>query len=75
MENVNNQAIDQIMEMIGLEDVKSQVLRIKAKIDTAVRQNVDFQKERFGVTLLGNPGTGILSPPPRGSLMRCIMAI
>lgn len=60
MENASNQAIDQIMEMIGLEDVKSQVLKIKAKIDTAMRQNVDFQKERFGVTLLGNPGTGML---------------
>jgi hypothetical protein len=57
-ENANNDAIDQIMEMIGLEDVKSQVLKIKAKIDTAIRQDTDFKDERFGVTLLGNPGTG-----------------
>jgi hypothetical protein len=47
------------MDMIGLEEVKSQVLRIKAKIDTAIRQNTDFKEERFGVTLLGNPGTGM----------------
>jgi len=59
LENASNDAIDQIMEMIGLEDVKSQVLRIKAKIDTAIRQNTDFKNERFGVTLLGNPGTGV----------------
>ncbi|KAF8533083.1 P-loop containing nucleoside triphosphate hydrolase protein [Trichophaea hybrida] len=57
-ENASNEAIDKIMEMIGLEEVKSQVLRIKAKIDTAIRQNTDFKEERFGVTLLGNPGTG-----------------
>jgi hypothetical protein len=60
IDNVSNEAIDKIMEMIGLEEVKSQVLRIKAKIDTAIRQNTDFKEERLGVTLLGNPGTGML---------------
>jgi hypothetical protein len=48
------------MEMIGLEDVKSQVLRIKAKVDTSVRQDTDLKKERLGLVLLGNPGTGML---------------
>jgi hypothetical protein len=59
-ENASNPAIDDIMEMIGLEDVKSQVLRIKAKVDTSVRQNTDLKKERLGLVLLGNPGTGTL---------------
>jgi hypothetical protein len=58
-ENANNPAIDKIMEMIGLEDVKSQVLRIKSKVETSVRQGTDLKKERLGLVLLGNPGTGM----------------
>ncbi|KAF9004594.1 P-loop containing nucleoside triphosphate hydrolase protein [Cyathus striatus] len=58
VEGADNQAIDSIMEMSGLEDVKEQVLRIKAKIDTATRQNVTLKGERFNIVLLGNPGTG-----------------
>jgi hypothetical protein len=61
-ENEKNPAIDAIMEMIGLEDVKSQVLRIKAKVDTSKRQGTDLKKERLGLTLLGNPGTGLSLP-------------
>lgn len=57
-ENASNPAIDKIMEMIGLEEVKSQVLRIKSKVDTSVRQGTDLKKERLGLVLLGNPGTG-----------------
>jgi DNA replication protein DnaC len=48
------------MAMTGLQEVKDQFLRIKAKIDTAVRQNITLNKERFGIALLGNPGTGKL---------------
>lgn len=58
-ENANNPAIDKIMEMIGLEDVKAQVLKIKAKVETSIRQATDLKKERLGLVLLGNPGTGI----------------
>jgi hypothetical protein len=57
-ENASNPAIDKIMEMIGLEDVKSQVLRIKSKVDTSIRQGTDLKTERLGLVLLGNPGTG-----------------
>ncbi|KAL8855223.1 MAG: hypothetical protein Q9221_000129 [Calogaya cf. arnoldii] len=57
-ENAANEAIDEIMDLIGLEDIKSQVLRIKAKIDTAKRQHSDVKKERFNAAFLGNPGTG-----------------
>ncbi|CAG8959271.1 hypothetical protein HYFRA_00012629 [Hymenoscyphus fraxineus] len=57
-DNASNEAIDAIMDMIGLEDVKSQVLRIKAKVETAIRQGTDLKKERLGLVLLGNPGTG-----------------
>jgi hypothetical protein len=58
-EIASNAAIDSIMEMIGLEDVKAQVLRIKAEIDTTTRQNSNLKNERFNVSLLGNPGTGM----------------
>jgi hypothetical protein len=58
IENASNQAIDDIMAMTGLEAVKTQVLKIKAKVDTCIRQNSGFYDERFGVVLLGNPGTG-----------------
>lgn len=37
MEGASNDAIDSIMEMTGLEDVKMQVLRIKDKVDTTKR--------------------------------------
>jgi hypothetical protein len=57
-ENANNPIIDEIMEMIGLEEVKNQVLRIKAKVETSIRQGTDIKKERLGLVLLGNPGTG-----------------
>ncbi|KAJ7284985.1 P-loop containing nucleoside triphosphate hydrolase protein [Mycena rebaudengoi] len=58
MEGANNDAIDAIMEMIGLEEVKSQVLKLKAKIDTSVRQGASLKQECFNTTFLGNPGTG-----------------
>lgn len=47
------------MGMIGLEDVKSQVLRIKAKVDLSLRQGTDVKGDRFNIALLGNPGTGM----------------
>lgn len=61
VEGANNDAIDSIMDMIGLEDVKSQVLRIKDKIDVSNRQNTSSRDERFNVIFQGNPGTGLFS--------------
>ena len=58
MEGANNDGIDSIMEMVGLEDVKKQVLEIKAKVDISIRQGASITSERFNVVLLGNPGTG-----------------
>ena len=58
-ENADNEHLDALMEMIGLESVKQQVLTIKTKIDTCIRQGVNVKHERFGVALLGNPGTGM----------------
>jgi hypothetical protein len=60
-EGARNEALDSLMNMIGLEDVKNKFLSIKSKVDTAIRQNVDMKDERFGAALLGNPGTGTRS--------------
>ena len=53
-----NRDIESLMEMIGLEEVKLQVLQIKAKIEVSKRQNADIRKDRLNVSFLGNPGTG-----------------
>ena len=58
VEGARNDAIDAIMDMIGLESVKKQVLRIKSKIAVTRRQNTSLKDERFNIVLLGNPGTG-----------------
>ncbi|KAI0067131.1 P-loop containing nucleoside triphosphate hydrolase protein [Artomyces pyxidatus] len=58
MEGAQNPHIDSIMEMVGLEQVKAQVLAIKNKIDVTLRQGTSVKDERFNVVLLGNPGTG-----------------
>ena len=58
MEGASNPSIDVIMAMTGLEEVKEQVLRIKDNIDTIIRQNAPI-RERFNVSMLGNPGTGM----------------
>ena len=58
VDGADNQHIDAIMTMTGLEKVKEQVLRIKAKIDTSKRQGTSVSDERFNIALLGNPGTG-----------------
>lgn len=58
IEGASNDAIDSLMKLTGLEQVKAKVLDIKAKIETVARQGLDMSKERLGMVMLGNPGTG-----------------
>ncbi|KAI0869260.1 P-loop containing nucleoside triphosphate hydrolase protein [Hypoxylon argillaceum] len=58
LEFASNDALDSLMDMIGLETIKKEFLNIKARVDTAVRQGVDLKDNRLGAALLGNPGTG-----------------
>nr|XP_018911146.1 PREDICTED: uncharacterized protein LOC109039891 [Bemisia tabaci]XP_018911147.1 PREDICTED: uncharacterized protein LOC109039891 [Bemisia tabaci] len=58
LEGASNDAIDALMKLTGLEAVKEKMLDIKTKIETAALQGTDVKKERFSVTMLGNPGTG-----------------
>lgn len=57
-EDAENEQLDQLMSLTGLEVVKEAFLDIKNKVDVAVRQNIDLSTERMGIALLGNPGTG-----------------
>ncbi|KAK7753526.1 hypothetical protein SLS62_004601 [Diatrype stigma] len=57
-DGARNDYLDELMGMIGLEEVKQTFLEIKGKVDTKVRQNVPLSSERFNCSLLGNPGTG-----------------
>ena len=57
-EGEQNDAIDKIMDMTGLEQVKQKILQIKGNLDTMHRQGVPIDKERINLALLGNPGTG-----------------
>ena len=60
VEGASNGAIDELMLLTGLEDVKMKMLDIKTKIETFARQGIDMKKERMGMVMLGNPGTGML---------------
>ncbi|EKM60605.1 uncharacterized protein PHACADRAFT_189732 [Phanerochaete carnosa HHB-10118-sp] len=57
-EGAKNSNIDTIMEMTGLEEVKAQMLRIKAKVDIIRRQGASLTGECFNIVLRGNPGAG-----------------
>ncbi|KAJ3564153.1 hypothetical protein NPX13_g7945 [Xylaria arbuscula] len=57
-ELARSDVLDQLMTMIGLENIKRAFLNIKSKVDTATRQGISTDSERFGCSLLGNPGTG-----------------
>ena len=58
IEGAMNAALDEIMGLSGLEEVKEKILSIKDKVDTSMRQGISLSQERFSVSMLGNPGTG-----------------
>ena len=60
MEGASNGPMDELMLLTGLEDVKMKMLDIKTKIETVARQGIEMKKERMGMVMLGNPGTGML---------------
>jgi hypothetical protein len=58
-EGEHSKPLDDLMQMIGLEEVKQKFLDVKSKVDTALRQGVSMASERFSCSMLGNPGTGM----------------
>jgi hypothetical protein len=57
-EDATNKYIDELMTMVGLEDIKYHFLKMKSRAEVARRQEVDLSEERFNVVFVGNPGTG-----------------
>lgn len=53
-----NEAIDKLMRLVGLEEVKEQALAISAKVEICKLQETDLKDERFHIVFQGNPGTG-----------------
>lgn len=62
-EGAKSKPLDELMGMIGLEEVKSAFLSIKSRVDTAIRQGINLDQERFSCSMLGNPGTGMPISP------------
>lgn len=54
----DSKPLDELMKMVGLEEVKQAFLEIKNVVDTKLRQGLSLDAQRFGCSLLGNPGTG-----------------
>ena len=65
----NSEALDDLMEMIGLEAVKQEFLSVKKKVDTILKQDSSLASERFNCTMLGNPGTGAFTACRKALLM------
>ncbi|EHK17219.1 uncharacterized protein TRIVIDRAFT_210598 [Trichoderma virens Gv29-8] len=57
-DGARNDALDELMGLIGLESVKREFLSIKYNVDTKIRQGVALSDTRLSCSLLGNPGTG-----------------
>lgn len=57
-DGAQNAALDQLMDLIGLEAVKEEFMSVKSSIDLKIRQGVSLSGERLSCSLLGNPGTG-----------------
>ncbi|KAL1691007.1 P-loop containing nucleoside triphosphate hydrolase protein [Schizophyllum commune] len=58
VEGKSNEHVDNIMALVGLEEVKKQVLMVMDKIEVAKQQRTSLKDQRFNVAFLGNPGTG-----------------
>lgn len=58
----SNEALNKLMDLIGLETVKEEFLAVKSNIDTKIRQELSLSEERLSCSLLGNPGTGKMCP-------------
>ncbi|KAI3595828.1 nfx1-type zinc finger-containing protein 1 [Moniliophthora roreri] len=55
----HNVHVDAIMDMIGIEDVKQQILDILDNLETMKRQKRSMEGLTFNAAMFGNPGLGI----------------
>lgn len=54
----HNAALDYLMDLVGLEETKSQFMAIKHLVDTSRRQGADLGQAGFGAVFMGSLGTG-----------------
>lgn len=52
-------AIDNLMNLVGLEPVERKFVEINTRLELAKRQKIDASNEKFGAVFVGNPGTGM----------------
>ncbi|KAE9570775.1 hypothetical protein CGMCC3_g13229 [Colletotrichum fructicola] len=57
-ENEKNVHLDQLMTMVGLENVKAHFLAVKARVKASKQTGDEHQKLRLHLVLHGNDGTG-----------------
>lgn len=57
-QNARSEAIDKLMELTGLEEVKMAFLTFYEVIMLDKERNLDFKNKRYNLRLEGNPGTG-----------------
>jgi hypothetical protein len=56
---IQSEAMEELMALVGLDHVKQQFLSIWAKVQVLKKQGImDKGIERYHVIMLGNPGTG-----------------
>lgn len=53
-----NEALDKVMEMVGLESSKMAFLEVKAMIDASRSRQGNLRRQDLNLVLVGNPGTG-----------------
>ena len=61
----DDDAIEELMDLVGLEEIKEQILAILAKVRVCRHQGTALKEERFHSVFQGNPGTGERGPDSR----------
>ncbi|KAK0629513.1 hypothetical protein B0T17DRAFT_188990 [Bombardia bombarda] len=59
-----NEALDILMDMVGLENVKAEFLKVKATIEAARERKGQLRRQDLNLVLMGNAGTGKIFPFP-----------
>jgi hypothetical protein len=51
---IAKESIEHIMNLVGVQNAKSHICKLKSMVETSTRQGVDLKEERFGTVFLGN---------------------
>ncbi|KAK3341850.1 P-loop containing nucleoside triphosphate hydrolase protein [Lasiosphaeria hispida] len=53
-----SEALDKLMSLVGLEEVKTEFLKVKGTVETARQRKGQLKRQDLNLVLLGNAGTG-----------------